>query len=346
MNSFTEKYLKNLSFDPAITWALSRCAEAKGLQGMWKTVRPEVMEKLREYAMIQSAESSNRIEGVEVDPKRLVPLVLGKTKPADRSEEEIVGYRRALDYIHRNYKKISITPETIRKLHELAQGGMIGDAGQWKEKDNDIIEIFPNGERAVRFRPVPAKDVSKYMKQLCLAYRDVVRNDKVPELIVIANFVLDFLCIHPFRDGNGRVSRLLALLLMYQHGFEAGRYVSIERIIEETKESYYEVLKKASVDWFESKHDLVPWWHYFLGTVRTAYQELKNKVEQTTSGDNLSSIIRQTILSFEMPFSVADIVKMNPTIDRELVKKVIAGMKAEKKLKMVGKGRGAKWIKK
>ncbi len=345
MNSFSEQYLKSARFNSATTWFLSQCAEARGMQEMWKTVRPEVMEKLQEYAIIQSAESSNRIEGVEVDKKRLVPLVLGKMKPTDRPEEEIVGYRRALDHIHRNYKKISINAESIKKLHELAQGGMTFDAGKWKERNNDIIEILSNGDRIIRFTPVSPKDVPKYIEQLCLAYNDVINNNKLPELIAVANFILDFLCIHPFRDGNGRISRLLTLLLLYQHGFEVGRYISLERIVEETKDSYYEALKKSSLNWFDAKHDHISWWHHFLGIIKTAYQELKNKVEQSSTGDNMSAIIRQTVFALTLPFSVADIIKLNPTIERELIKKVLAAMKKEKIIKMVGKGRGAKWIK-
>ncbi len=345
MNSFSDRYLKSALFNSATTWFLSQCAEARGMQEMWKTVRPEVMEKLREYAIIQSTESSNRIEGVEVDKKRLVPLVLGKLKPMDRPEEEIVGYRRALDHINRNYKKIDINPASIQKLHALSQGGMISDAGKWKERSNDIIEILSNGERIVRFTPVAPTDVPKYMEQLCHAYNDTANSNKLPELIAVSNFILDFLCIHPFRDGNGRVSRLLTLLLLYQQGFEVGRYISLERIIEETKDSYYEALKKSSLNWFDAKHDLIIWWHYLLGTIKSAYQELKNKVELSSTGDNMSAIIRQTALAFGMPFSVADIIRINPTLDRELIKKVISSMKKEKIIKMVGKGRGAKWVK-
>lgn len=345
MNSFRESYIKSLLFNPTTTWFLSQCAEARGMQEMWKTVRPEVLAKLREYAIIQSAESSNRIEGIEVEKKRLVPLVLGQLKPKDRPEEEIVGYRRALDYIHRNYKTIAINPRSIQKLHELSQGGMTGDAGTWKTRNNDIIEILPNGERIVRFTPVSPQDVPCHIEQLCLAYNDTINNNQLPELIAVANFVIDFLCIHPFRDGNGRVSRLLALLLLYQHGFEVGSYISLERIIEETKESYYEALKQSSLNWFDAQHNLLPWWHHFLGTLKTAYQELRNKVEHSSSDDNMSAIIRQTILTLEIPFSVADICRINPTIDRELVKKVIFSMKKENIVKMVGKGRGARWIK-
>ena len=220
---------------------------------------------------------------------------------------------------------------------------MVGDAGKWKEKNNDIIEIQPNDERIVRFSPVSPAETVKYVEQLCLGYRDVVANNQLPELIATANFVIDFLCIHPFRDGNGRVSRLLTLLLLYQHGYEIGRYISLERIVEETKDSYYAALKRSSADWFEGKHELLPWWNHFLGTIKAAYQELKSKVELSSGGDNMSALIRQTVQTYVTSFSVADICRTHPSIDRELIKKVIFAMKHEGLVTLTGKGRGAQW---
>lgn len=168
MTSFAPNYLDSIRFHPTTTWMLSQCAEARGMQEMWKKIRPQILRKLREVAIVQSAESSNRIEGVEVEKDRLVPLVLGRAKPRDRSEEEIVGYRKALNYIHKYHQTISISPETILKLHELAQGGLIGDAGKWKTRDNEIIEFSSSGERSIRFRPVEAKKTAKAIAQLCL----------------------------------------------------------------------------------------------------------------------------------------------------------------------------------
>jgi Fic family protein len=342
-NSFSKEYLSSTLFHPSTTWFLSQCGEARGMQEMWKKVRPEILRKLKESAIIQSTESSNRIEGVEVEPNRLIPLVLGKTKPKDRSEEEIAGYRKALSYIHKNYSQIEINPKTIKLLHEMAQGGLVGDAGKWKIKDNDIIEITPRGERFVRFKPVPASKTPKAIEQLCLGYHDVTNNSQLPELISVSNFVLDFLCIHPFRDGNGRVSRLLTLLLLYQQGYEVGRYISLEKIIENTKEDYYKVLAESSTNWHDNKHNLMPWWNYFLGTIKTAYQDLKERVELSSTGDNQSSLIRQTIMSFDVPFSISDIQNIHPGINRDLIKKVLMKLNQESTIKMSGAGRAAKW---
>lgn len=313
------------------------------MQEMWKKVRPEILLALRESALIQSAESSNRIEGVQVEKDRLSPLILGTTKPRDRSEEEIVGYRKALNYIHTKYDKIEISPETLLKLHDLAQGGLIGDAGKWKSRDNEIIEFSQTGERSIRFVPTSASETPKAVEQLCLGFKDVTSNNQIPDLIAVASFVFDFLCIHPFRDGNGRVSRLLTLLLLYQAGYEVGRYISLERIIEDSKEDYYNVLKQSSDSWHSIKHDLMPWWNYQLGTIKEAYKELQTRVELSSSGDSKSSLIRQTIDSISEPFSIMEISNLLPSIDRELIKKVIYGMRDEGLLKMQGQGRGVRW---
>ena len=313
------------------------------MQEMWKRARPEVLRALRESAIIQSAESSNRIEGVEVERQRLHPLVLGKAKPRDRSEEEIVGYRKALQYLHNHWNALEVSPPTILKLHELAQGGLSGDAGAWKKRDNEIVEFSASGDRSIRFHPTSAKETPKAIEQLCLGLRDVLAHQQLPDLAGVASFVLDFLCIHPFRDGNGRVSRLLTLLLLYKSGYEVGRYISIERIIEETKEDYYRVLKESSQGWHHSGHDSMPWWNYFLGVIRSAYQELQTRVELSSTSDSKSALIRQAILAERGAFSVLDICRALPSLDRELVKKVIFAMREEGLLTLRGKGRGAKW---
>jgi len=191
----------------ATGWLLGACMEARGKQDFWIRQKPELLDVLREQAIIQSVESSNRIEGVTVASDRLRPVVLGKAKPKDRSEAELAGYRRALDWIFSRKRPVRVTPEVIKRLHALAQGGA-GDAGEWKKRDNEIIEILPTGERQVRFIPTSAKDTPKTMEALCRNYQVACDEERVPPLLVGATFVFDLLCIHPFRDGNGRVSRL------------------------------------------------------------------------------------------------------------------------------------------
>lgn len=344
MSSFKPTYLSGLLLHPSIGWSISQIAEARGLQEFWKRTRPETISKLRESALVQSSESSNRIEGVEVEPSRLVPLVLGGARPRDRSEEEIVGYRKALQWIHLHYKKIEINPESVQQLHELCQGGLISDAGKWKSRDNEIIEFSRDGERRVRFKCTPAKETPKAMTKLCQAYNDVQEKKILPELLTVSNLILDFLCIHPFRDGNGRVSRLLTLLCLYQSGYDVGRYISLDRIIETTKEDYYSSLERSSVNWHTSEHDLLPWWSYFLGHIKSGYQELKDRVE-LQSGDTKTALIRGMVGEMLNAFSLSDLIKLQPSLDREIIKKTLAQLKKEKKIVLTGKGRGAKWKK-
>lgn len=344
MSSFESKFLTSLRLHPSTAWALSQIAEARGLQDAWQKTKPEIISQLRESALIQSAESSNRIEGVVVEPKRLLPLVLGRAKPKDRSEEEIVGYRKALQWIHANHQKIDVTPEVIKKLHKLAQGGLISDAGKWKQKDNEIIEFSKDGDRRVRFKCVSAKETPRAILNLCDSYLNAQQERVLPEALNIASFILDFLCIHPFRDGNGRVSRLLTLLCLYKCEFKVGGYVSLERIIETTKEDYYLALKRSSELWHTSNHDLYPWWSYFLGHIKLAYQDLKDRME-LQSGDSKTSLIKGIVGEMTEEFSVADILKLQPGLDREIVKKTLGQLKKEKLIKLYGRGRGSKWKK-
>lgn len=317
--------------------------EAKGKQELWEQKKPEALKALRDLAMVQSAESSNRIEGIEVDRQRLKPLVLGRTTPRSRSEEEVMGYRRALELIHAKHARLEVSPEMIKKLHDLAQEGA-GDAGLWKTKNNEIIEFDSRGQRSIRFVPVEAKKTAEYMKRLCASYNDEIKNTHLSSLILCALFILDFLCVHPFRDGNGRVSRLLNLLLLYHQDIHVGRYISLERVIEENKTDYYAALKESSQSWHESKHDPLPWINFFLSTLRLAYKELAKKVEVAeSSGSGKGGIVEQTILNQAGTFTLRDIQLQCPNVSSQMIKKVLSDLKKDKKLALTGKGRGAKW---
>ena len=274
MMSFRGGRLAGFSLPVSSVWLLTDVAEAKGRQDLYTRQAPQILKSLRETALVQSVESSNRIEGVTVAPDRLVPLVLKNARPRDRSEEEIRGYRRALDLIHTSASELAITPELLRRLHEVIQEGS-GDAGQWKRVENEIIEHREGAPPLVRFRPVLAAETPAAVEELCLSYRHAVGQSEAPPLVAVAALVFDFLCIHPFRDGNGRVSRLLTLLALYQHGYEVGRYISLERLIEESRADYYDVLRHSSEGWHEGRHDLLPWLNYFLSIVKRAYRELE-----------------------------------------------------------------------
>jgi Fic family protein len=317
--------------------------EAKGKQDLWIRQKPEVLAVLRERAIVQSVESSNRIEGVTVEASRLRPIVLGKARPRDRSEEELAGYRRALDWIFSRRGTVKVTAVVIRKLHTLAQSGSIGDAGEWKKRNNEIIEILPGGGSRVRFVPAAAKETARLVDDLCQRYEAALDAEQVPSLLLSATFLFDFLCIHPFRDGNGRVSRLLTTLLLQSHGFQVSRYVSLERLVEENKEDYYRVLGECSHGWHEGKNEILPWWNFFLQMVRSGYKDFETQVTLAATHPAKSDLVRRTVLEQVGDFTLADLSAALPSVSSQLVKKVLSELKAAGRIRLSGRGRGARW---
>lgn len=343
MLSLDPEKLAEMSIPLGTGWLLGTCMEARGKQDLWIRQKPEVLEALREQAIIQSVESSNRIEGVTIPTDRLRPVILGKAKPRDRSEEELAGYMQALDWIFSRKRRVSVTPAVILRLHTFAQGGFSGDAGEWKKRDNEIIEILPDGERKIRFVPTSARDTPKIVEALCRNYRDACDEERVPPLLTVATFVFDLLCIHPFRDGNGRVSRLATTLLLQEHGFQVARYISLERFVEESKENYYGVLAECSQGWHEGKNEIVPWWNYFLSVLRSAYKEFERQMESTEARPAKSDLVRQTVLAQVEQFTLGDLAAQLPAASPQLIKKVLAELKKRGKVHLVGRGRGARW---
>jgi len=335
--------LKDAAIPTGTAWLLADCMEAKGKQDLWLHQRSEVLTVLREQAIVQSTESSNRIEGVTVAAERLRPLVLGKARPRDRSEEEVAGYRKALSWVFTRKNTVLLEPRVILHLHSLAQGGSSGDAGQWKERDNEIIEILPNGERRIRFKPTLAKRTPRAIETLCRHYREACDKGDAPALLVVATCVLDFLCVHPFRDGNGRISRLLTTLLLEQSGFLVCRYVSAERLIEESKEEYYDVLARCSKRWHDGANQIVPWWNYFLSIVRRAYGECARKVEAMAGPRAKSDLVRQVVQSQIGEFALAELKAQLPSVSEQLIRKVLSDLKKTGGVKLTGRGRGARW---
>lgn len=342
MNSFKRE---NIELPLSAVWLMNSIAEYKGKQELYAKQSPQVLKTLLETALIESAESSNRIEGVTVDKARLKPLVIGHSKPRDRSEEEVAGYRKALDLIHVKYKSLRITPEIIKELHRLCRGES-WDAGKWKEKDNDIIRKHLDGRVEVIFKPVSAAKTPEMIEQLCLSYEHSISQLKYPDLYAVSCLVLDFLSIHPFRDGNGRVSRLLTLLALYQHGFMVGKYVSIERIVEQSKETYYEMLNKSSRRWHEAKHDLIPWFNYFLGTVLAAYKEFEERAQNIKPGRGAKTqIVTQAIERQAGEFAISEIERECPGVSRPMIRVILEDLRAKGKIEVLGTGRSARWRK-
>jgi Fic family protein len=344
VNSF-KKMGKDIQLPLAAVWMMNSISEYKGKEELYTKQSPQILKTLVEMAMIESAESSNRIEGVTVDRKRLKPLIIGHSKPRDRSEEELTGYRKALDLIHKKHNSLVISPKNIQELHRLSRLDA-ADAGQWKKKNNEIIKKYPDGRVEIIFTPLEADKVPNAMRQLCLAYQDALTQSNCPPIFAIACLVLDFLSIHPFRDGNGRVSRLLTLLALYQNGYGVGKYISLERIVEQSKETYYESLNKSSLGWQKSKHDVMPWFHYFLGTIVSAYKEFEQRAGQLKPSHGAKTqIVSQAILNQLGEFSISDIQRECPGVSRDMIRVVFRQLQEEKRITCLGKGKSARWKK-
>jgi Fic family protein len=313
---------------PATTsWYLADLGEARGKQDLFTKQSPQKLRVLRENAMIESAVSSNRIEGVTVDQTRIRTIVFGKSILRNRDEEEVRGYRDALKLIHEQGKNLSVSEETILNLHRLCRGD-IWDAGQYKEKDGDIIERYSNGRERVRFKTVPAAKTPALMKRLMERWEECLLEKWVHPVIAMAGFNLDFLCIHPFRDGNGRVSRLLLLLQCYHLGYEVGRYISLERLIEQNKERYYETLAQSSEGWRKSKHDPWTYINFILYTLKTAYQEFEESVGQIKGPrGSKTELVEAAIQRFSKPFMLSDLERTCPGVSRDMIRKVLRDLK-------------------
>ncbi len=342
--------LRQFAAEPATiptrtVWYLAELGEARGKQELFTCQSPQKLKALREHAIIESAISSNRIEGVEVDKARIGTLMFGKPALRDRDEEEVRGYRDALKLVHERGAKLPVSEATIKRLHKLCRGE-IWDAGRYKEKNVDIVETHPDGRSRVRFKSVPARATPKAMTEMLELWERGLIEKWMPSLAHVAALNLDFLCIHPFRDGNGRASRLLLLQSLYHCGFEVGRYISIERLIEENKERYYETLEQSSHRWHDGKHDPWPYLNYLLHIFTLACKEFERRAGETGSPrgektEMVMSAIERQVLAFR----VADIQKECPGVGLDWIRQLLARLQKEKKIKSLGTGRGAKWEK-
>jgi Fic family protein len=344
MMSFRLERLTHLQLSMYTVQLIAKINEYKGKQELYKHQAPELLESLREISTIQSTEASNRIEGIVITDQRLSSLMKQKSTPRNRSEAEIAGYRDVLATIHASYEAIPVQSSVILQLHRDLYRFTPSQGGRWKQSDNVIEEKLPSGERIIRFQPISAFETPRAMESLCTEYHRLMQSEEVDQLVMIAAFILDFLCIHPFHDGNGRMARLLTLLLLYQAGYEVGRWISLEQIIEESKESYYESLKKSSANWHSGDHTLKFWMEYLFGTILAAYKELENRmhfIEQKRG--NKSKRVEEFILHVIGYFTKRDIRRACPDIGEATINRVLVSLRDHGKIETVGKGRGAKW---
>ena len=314
-------------------------------------IRKEEYEKLfvdlEKIAKVQSIKSSNAIEGIVTSDERINEIVNQSSKPLNHNEAEIAGYRDALNEIHMHYGQIEFNESTILRLHEIMMsysGYEYG--GKYKTDNNLIIEQDEEGNRKIRFKPISAEETPKAMTQLVLAYMEAKNNSNINQLLLIPCVILDFLCIHPFRDGNGRMSRLLSLLLLYKNGFDAGKYVSFEEQINNSKGYYYEALKQSSELWEKNQNSYIPYMQNFLSTLYLCYKELDKRFNVVNSNKiTKKSRIEQTLLNSLTPISKSEICKILPDVSPTTVENVVGAMVRNGQVQIIGKGRNSKYMK-
>jgi Fic family protein len=344
VHSLTPDYLAKLRFGTQQLATLRALGEYRGKQRLYVAQSPEVLSDLRQVAVVESTESSNRLEGVVVAASRLKSLVLKNASPKSRSEQEVAGYRDALNLIHESAELMPFSEATMLQLHSILYRYLPQPGGHWKAANNDV-ERHPDGGVRIRFRPVPAHLTPMAMTDLVTHYRTALDQHLADPLVLVPLVILDFLCIHPFTDGNGRMARLLTLQLLYHFDYAVGRFISLERIFEESKESYYETLEASSQGWHEAEHDIAPWLDYFWGALLRAYKEFEERVGTLARGRGAKGDrVRAEILKRNLPFSISDIEQACPGVSRDMVRLVLRAMKAEGLIVPTGKGRGAKWV--
>lgn len=316
----------------------------RGRQEAFRLQHPEVLETLRRIAVIQSVEASNAIEQITAPRTRIEKLVAERTAPANRSEEEIAGYRNVLATIHASSTAMPFTPNVVLQLHRDLYQFTGAPGGRWKADDNVVTETLPSGEVVARFTPVSAFETPGAMAELHERLGREWSASTYPRLLLTAAYVLDLLVIHPFQDGNGRMARLLSLLLLYQADYDVGRFVSLEQLVEESKETYYESLARSTEGWHEGEHDLRPWMSYFLGIVTAAYRRFEERVGSVAGRGSKAGLVRAFIRSnVSDTFTVADLRRAVPGISDSYLWRLFGELRREGAIERIGAGRGARW---
>ena len=338
MRRFDYSFLDNGMLPARLVGITGNIYSLRTAASVRKEDHAQVFTELEEIAKIQSVKSSNAIEGIVTSDQRIAAIVRQSSAPRNHDEAEIAGYRDALNQIHTGYEHLRFSERTILLLHEVMMTPA-GDelAGQYKQTDNVIVEIDAKGTRRLRFRPVPAAETKAAMEQLELAYLDACANANINQLLLIPCVILDFLCIHPFRDGNGRISRLLSLLLLYQNGFDAGKYISFEEQINKYKDLYYEALRQSSAGWDQNQNDYFPFIQNFLSTLYMCYKELDKRFA-VAQGKRVTKTARieATILNSLTPLSKAEICTILPDVSPTTVEAVLGRMVREGQIQRLG----------
>ena len=341
--NYKTEYPKLLT--PKIVSYLAQIHEQKGQRKLMIESKEEALSELLEIAKIQSTESSNRIEGIITTDDRLKKLVKNKTVPRNRSEQEIAGYRDVLSTIHEHYEYLPIRSGIFLQLHRDLYKFSTFAGGAFKNSDNVIAEELPDGTRKVRFEPVPAWETQEAVEALCRAYQDAADDPELDPLLLIPMFILDFLCIHPFNDGNGRMSRLLTLLLLYRSGYFVGKYVSIEKLIADSRGAYYEALQESSRGWHEGENDYLRFVRYMLGVILAAYREFGRRAEVLVSrGLSKPDRVREYIRGTHGKVTKAQILQECPDVSQKTVERALATLLEVGEIIKIGGGRYTSYV--
>ncbi|MBT1177737.1 Fic family protein [Bifidobacterium callimiconis] len=347
---------------PQTTSLLTAIHEAKGRQSVTAAIRPDVLDTLTTVARIQSTDASNRIEGISTSDKRLGELVMEKVTPRNRAEEEIAGYRDVLATIHESHDYIPLTPSVILQLHrDLFRHTAPTFGGHFKDGDNVIVERDANGNRTIRFAPPNALITPELVDRACTAYAEALHEGHTDPLLAIAMFIFDFTCIHPFNDGNGRMSRLLTLLLLYRSGYMVGKYISLEHLIEQSKDTYYEALAASTRGWNDNDNDYAPFVNYLLGVILRACKEFDERVGTLLNGasnghgngtptrtgtptkeQRIAALLDRTL----SPISKADIRAQLPDISVSTIERTLKSLLDAGEILKIGAGRNTRYVRK
>ena len=346
MKRFDYSFLENGLLPAGLVNVVSAIAELRARESQLKYNYPDVVTRLESIAKVQSVKGSNAIEGIVTTDQRVNEIVIQNSAPLNHNEAEIAGYRDALNLVHEGHDSLDIRERDILRLHEIMLSYIPVSGGAYKQNDNVIMEVDAAGRRRVRFAPTPAGETDAAMEQLVLAFMDARSNYSVNQLLLIPCFVLDFLCIHPFADGNGRMSRLLSLLLLYKNDFDAGKYISFEEQINKGKWDYYEALRLSSDGWHENTNSYFPFIENFVATLLYCYKELDKRFAVVrVKKVNKRQRIEATMLNSLLPISKQEICYVLPDISPTTVEATIAAMVRNGVVEKVGTGRNTKYLK-
>jgi Fic family protein len=345
MRTFNYSEIKNRKWDSELLSLTVAIYKEAGKQEQYLKQRPEELEKLVEIAKIQSTEASNAIEGIVTTNTRIRQLVKEKTAPKNRDEQEIAGYRDVLGIIHENFDAIPITQNYILQMHKILYGHMNNPvAGRTKSVQNYISATYPDGHVETLFTPLSPLETPEALDRICEEYNRVIGNNELEPLIAIPIFIHDFLCIHPFNDGNGRMSRLLTTLLLYRSGFYIGRYISLEAKIAKNKDLYYDALYRSQIGWYEGTEDAVPFIKYLLGTILAAYKDFEERMELIEPKMSALEAVRTASKNKLGRFTKQDIRELCPTLSDSSIEGAFRKLTAAGEIIKEGKGKNTRYF--